>query len=264
MTVQSIPTIVFTPKFFHDSNRSFVSRIGYRNDGFEPDPFEYVPNNRPRRLIDVTVAPVLARDPIPEIDVVVDRGISTDPNEFIGASQPQRISRETQCSLVLDAILDVSTGLRRIDRQSVTDVLHHLGVGDERCIVWDIAGGERPNDQTTGFKPHDPHSRPEAVPERDARWRGLFRARRAASRAAEILDVGTHARAFYRTRSGIEFPGWNGFLTGFAGSVGVSLFDFLFRPRLRAFAGLGFGHLYFAFPHRPTGTLTVFFATVGI
>ena len=86
MTVQNIRTFVFKPKFFHDSNRSLVSRIGYGNDGFEPEPFESVPNNRLRRLIDVAVAPVPARDPVPEIDVVVDRGISTDSNEFIGAS----------------------------------------------------------------------------------------------------------------------------------------------------------------------------------
>ena len=79
-----------------------------RNDRFESKSFESVLNNCLRCLADVSVAPVLASNPIAEIDVLVDQGISTDPNEFIGTSQLQSVSRKTQCSFVLNAFFGIT------------------------------------------------------------------------------------------------------------------------------------------------------------
>ena len=79
----------------------------------------------------------------------------------------------------------------------------------------------------------------------DVQWHGLSRPRRAAFRAGEVLDVGIHARAFYRTCTGIELPG----LDSLAGPVGAgfSLPGFLRRFRLCTLAGLRFGHVFFVF-----------------
>ena len=81
---------------------------------------------------------------------------------------------------------------------------------------------------------------------KDVRWHGLSRPRRPPSRPGEVLGVGIHARAFYRTGSRIELsrPDF------WAGSVGVgfSLSGFLRRFRLCPLAGPSFGHVFFAFP----------------
>ncbi len=81
---------------------------------------------------------------------------------------------------------------------------------------------------------------------KDVRWHGLSRARRPPFRRGEVLDVGIHARTFYRTCSRIELPGLD-FLAGSVG-VGFSLSGFLRRFRLCPLAGLSFGHVFFAFP----------------
>ncbi len=81
---------------------------------------------------------------------------------------------------------------------------------------------------------------------KDVQWHGLSRARRPPFRPGEILDVGVHARAFYRTCSRIELPGLD-FLAGSVG-VGFSLSGFLRRFRLCPLAGPSFGHAVFAFP----------------
>ena len=82
----------------------------------------------------------------------------------------------------------------------------------------------------------------------DVRWHGLSRPCRAPSRPGEVLDVGIHVRALYRTWSRIELPRPD-FLAGLAG-VGFPLFGFLPRLRLCPLAGPGFGHVFFAFPSR--------------
>ena len=75
---------------------------------------------------------------------------------------------------------------------------------------------------------------------------GLSRQRRPPFRPGEVLGVGIHARAFYRTWSRIEPPRLD-FLAGPVG-VGFSLSGFLPRFRLCPLAGLSFGHVFFAIP----------------
>jgi hypothetical protein len=76
-------------------------------------------------------------------------------------------------------------------------------------------------------------------------WHGLSRPRRAPFRPGEVLGVGIHARALYRTCAPIELPRPD-FLAGSLG-VGFPLFGFLPRFRLCPFACLSFGHVCFAF-----------------
>jgi hypothetical protein len=78
-------------------------------------------------------------------------------------------------------------------------------------------------------------------------WHGLSRPGRAPSRSADVRGVGFH-RAFYRTRSRIELPR-SDILVGLVG-IGFALFGFLPCLRLCPLAGLGFGHVIFAFLNR--------------
>jgi hypothetical protein len=80
---------------------------------------------------------------------------------------------------------------------------------------------------------------------KDVQWHGLSRPRRTPFRPGEVLGVGVHARAFYRTCSRIELPR-SDFLAGLVG-VDFSLFGFLRRFRLCPLAGLSFGHVFFVF-----------------
>ncbi len=100
---------------------------------------------------------------------------------------------------------------------------------------------DRPRDE-----PRNDRSQHSTDLAKDVQWHGLSRARRPPFRPGEVLDVGIHARTFYRTCSRIELPRpdfW-------AGSVGAgfSLSGFLRRFRLCPLAGLSFGHVFFAFP----------------
>ncbi len=65
---------------------------------------------------------------------------------------------------------------------------------------------------------------------KDVQLHGLSRPRRPPFRPGEVLGVGIHARAFYRTRSWIELPRPD-LLVGSVG-VGFSLSGFLRRFRL--------------------------------
>ncbi len=83
---------------------------------------------------------------------------------------------------------------------------------------------------------------------KDVQWHRLSRPRRAPFRPGEVLGIGIHARAFYRTWSRIELSRPD-FWAGSAG-VGFPLSGFLRRFRLCSLAGLSFGHVCFAFLSR--------------
>jgi len=83
---------------------------------------------------------------------------------------------------------------------------------------------------------------------KDVQWHGLSRPRRPPSGPGEVLGAGLHGRALYRARSRIELPRPE-FLAVLVG-VGFSLSRFLWRFRLCPLAGLGFGHVFIAFPLR--------------
>ncbi len=89
---------------------------------------------------------------------------------------------------------------------------------------------------------------------KDVQWHGLSRPRRPPSRPGEVLGVGMHTRAFYRTCSRIELPRPDFWARSVGGSFSLS--DFLRRFRFCPLAGLSFGHVFFAFPlprkDRPT------------
>ena len=83
---------------------------------------------------------------------------------------------------------------------------------------------------------------------KDVQWHGLSRPRRPPSGPGEVPGAGLHGRALYRARSRIELPRPE-FLAVLVG-VGFSLSRFLCRFRLCPLAGLGFGHVFIAFPLR--------------